>query len=173
LERLIFAAGPRDWEPFLIDDSMHLPRRSRGFLFCWRSRRHGPRLVGLRFVSEDQPLGCQFVIKTLIFGVRHSQGPLKTLRSLGAKVLWLGLGLHWRMHRASVRRCGPKKPQSDSDNPRLGCWGRWVPVAHVVGTTRFRGVGAAIGTRLSLGNCPYSNPIFVSRPTRVRALPHN
>jgi hypothetical protein len=33
----------------------------------------------------------------------------------------------------------------------LPAWvlGRWVPVAHVVGTTRFQGWGAAIGTRLS------------------------
>jgi len=25
--------------------------------------------------------------------------------------------------------------------PPLGCWGRWVPVAHVVGTTHLPGVG--------------------------------
>jgi len=37
-ERLILAAGPCDWETFLIDDSIHLPRRSRGFLLMWHAR---------------------------------------------------------------------------------------------------------------------------------------
>lgn len=41
-------------------------------------------LVGLRFVSEDQPLGCEFAIKALVFR------PFKTLHCLGAKVLRLG-----------------------------------------------------------------------------------
>ena len=69
-----------------------------------------PLLVGLRFVSEDQPLGCEFAIKTLIFRVRHSQRLRKTLHCLGAKVLSLGVGLRRRMHKRSVRRCGLKKP---------------------------------------------------------------
>jgi hypothetical protein len=67
---------------------------------------------------------------------------------------------------------GPKKPQCDSDNREYGCWGRWVPVAHVVGTTRY-GMGAAIGTRLSFRRCPYSKPTFDRRLRLFCALPHN
>jgi hypothetical protein len=49
---------------------------------------------------------------------------------------------------------------------RPGCWGRWVPVAHVVGTNALPGVGAAIGTRLSLGSCIQANP-RVARRLRI------
>ena len=35
-------------------------------------------LLGVRLVSEHQPLGCEFAIKTLIFNARYSQGPSKT-----------------------------------------------------------------------------------------------
>src|SRR5262249_22937998 len=81
-------------------------------------------LVGLRFVSEEKPLRCKLAIKALVFGVRHPQRPFKTLHCLGAKVLSQCFRLGRRMHKAVPLACGLKMPQSDSDNPRLGCWGR-------------------------------------------------
>jgi hypothetical protein len=56
-------------------------------------------LVGL-FLSEDQPLGCEFAIKTLIFRVRHPQRPFHTLGRLRSKILRMRLESR-RLHRNS------------------------------------------------------------------------